>query len=77
MAQTDKILQYLRENGSITPVDALREFGCMRLASRVSDLKKAGFPISRELETAKNRYGEPVRYARYRLEERENENRLC
>lgn len=42
MNQSEKILDYIRENGSITPLDALREFGCMRLASRISDLKHAG-----------------------------------
>lgn len=33
MTQCEKILKYIDENGSITPLDALREFGCMRLAS--------------------------------------------
>ena len=66
--QCNKILDYIEREGSITPLDALREFGCMRLASRITDLKKAGFVISKEMETAKNRDGEPVRYARYRLE---------
>ena len=66
--QNAKILRYLQENGSITPLDALREFGCMRLASRICDIKKSGFPITKEMETAKNRNGEPVHYARYKLE---------
>lgn len=74
MTQTEKILAYIRENGSITPLDALREFGCMRLASRVTDLKRAGYEISRVMETSKNRNGEAVRYARYTLKgERNNE----
>lgn len=68
LTQCNKILDYIEREGSITPLDALREFGCMRLASRITDLKKAGFVISKEMETAKNRDGEPVRYARYRLE---------
>lgn len=67
MTQSERIMQYLRENGSITQIDALREFGCMRLASRISDLKAAGFPIKRTMESAKNRYGEAVSYARYSL----------
>lgn len=67
MTQNEKILQYIEQEGSITPLDALREFGCMRLASRVSELKKEGYPIKTEMETSKNRYGEPIRYARYRM----------
>lgn len=65
--QCEKILQYIEDEGSITPLDALREFGCMRLASRITDLKRRGYPITRKMETAKNRAGEPVRYARYSL----------
>jgi hypothetical protein len=67
MTQCEKILQYIEEYQSITPLDALREFGCMRLASRITDLRRRGYPITREMETAKNRAGEPVRYARYRM----------
>lgn len=65
--QCERILNYIEENGSITQIDALREFGCMRLASRISDLKRQGVPVIRKMETAKNRYGEPVSYARYSL----------
>lgn len=68
MTQNEKIIKYIETEGSITPLDALREFGCMRLASRISELKRAGYPISKDMETAKNKAGEPVRYARYRLE---------
>ena len=65
--QCERILEYISENGSITQLDALREFGCMRLASRISDLKRQGVPVKRTMETAKNRYGEPISYARYSL----------
>jgi hypothetical protein len=65
--QCEKILQYMNEYGAITPIDALREFGCMRLASRISDLRKAGFVIHKEMASAKNRNGETVRFALYKL----------
>lgn len=71
MSQCEKILHYIETEGSITPLDALREFGCMRLASRITDLKRRGYSITTEMETAKNRAGEPVRYARYRMEQRQ------
>lgn len=67
--QCERIIEYIKSEGSITQLDAMREFGCMRLASRISELRKAGVPIVRELEQSKNRYGEPISYARYRLEE--------
>ena len=65
--QCERILDYIAENGSITQLDALKEFGCMRLASRISDLKRQGVPVKRTMETAKNRYGEPISYARYSI----------
>lgn len=74
MTQNEKILNHLQTVGSITPIDALREYGIMRLASRISDLKRDGYPISVKMETAKNRNGEPVRYARYSLGGMDNGN---
>lgn len=69
MNQCQEILNYIKREGSITPLSALREFGCMRLASRISDLKRQGYPIARKMETSKNKAGKSVRYARYRLVE--------
>lgn len=54
--------------GSITAMDAIREFSCTRLAARIDDLKRMGYKISKTTERSKNRYGEPVNYARYKLE---------
>lgn len=71
MTQCDNILGYLREHGSITPLEALSQFGCMRLGARIWDLKQRGFPIMRVTETALNRFGQEVRYARYHLQEAE------
>lgn len=67
MTQTEKILRHIEEHGSITPLEAMSEYGIMRLASRICDIKRAGYPVHKETETAKNRYGEPVRYARYTI----------
>ena len=67
-SQCERILNYIEENGSITQMDALREFGCMRLASRISDIKRQGIPVKRIMETSKNRYGESISYARYSLQ---------
>lgn len=70
MTQTEKILAYMRDYGSITPLDALAEFGCMRLAARIADIRATGIPITSTMEISKNRYGETVRYSRYKLEEK-------
>ena len=63
------ILDYMRKHGSITAMDAIRDFGCMRLASRVSDLRWDGYNIETVMEVGKNRQGETVRYAMYYLHE--------
>jgi hypothetical protein len=67
LTQCDKILRHLKDYGTIDPMTALSEYGIMRLASRVSDLKKRGLFITREIKKGLNRYGEVVRYAEYKL----------
>lgn len=67
--QTERILNYMRVHGSITPLDALREIGCMRLASRISDLRKEGYLIRSSMVSVKNTAGQKVHFAEYRLEE--------
>ena len=70
MTQQERILRHIADYGSISSREAMEEYGIMRLASRVNDLRHAGHPIVREMESSKNRYGESVTYARYRLERR-------
>jgi hypothetical protein len=67
--QQEMILRYMRDFGSITPLDALREFGCMRLGARIYDLKRRGHQINSTMDSSTNRYGHRVRYARYSLRE--------
>lgn len=71
MTQSERILRHLDIFGSITSLEAMRDYGIMRLASRVSDLKKDGLPVRTEFVRGKNRFGEPTCYARYSLEEKQ------
>ena len=66
MTQKDRIRKYLDDFGSITQMEAIRDLGMMRLGARIWEMVRAGEPIIRETETAKNRYGQTTRYARYR-----------
>lgn len=61
--QAARILDYLRQGHRLTPLQSLNMFGCMRLASRISELKKAGHQIAVEIVTNGKK-----RYAEYRLE---------
>lgn len=65
--QNQRILDYIAEFGSITQLEALRDLGVMRLASRISDLKRQGYNITSSIDVVKNRYGEKCRVKRYRL----------
>ena len=40
--QNQRILDYIERFGSITQLDALKDLGVMRLASRISDLRRLG-----------------------------------
>jgi hypothetical protein len=46
-------------------MQALSDLGCMRLASRISDLKRMGIPVRKRTVSSKNRYGEKVSFAEY------------
>ena len=70
MTQCEQIIRHMEECGTITSWEAMQEYGVMRLASRISDLKKAGIPIHRGKVSQKNRYGETVTFARYSIAER-------
>ena len=63
--QNERILDYIEEFGSITQREALYDLGVARLASRISDLKKAGHNIESKMEAVKNRYGETCYVKRY------------
>ena len=67
LTQCMKIVKYLHDFGSITPVQAMQDLGVMRLAARISDLEKNGWDIQHERETGRNRYGEKTTYAKYSL----------
>lgn len=66
--QIERVLRYMRKNGSITQKEA-NHISVARLASRISDMKQAGYHIVTHMESGKNQYGEPTRYARYFLRE--------
>lgn len=47
--QTAAILARLKTGRSITPIEALDEFGCFRLGARIYDLKQDGHQIVKEM----------------------------
>jgi len=66
--QTERVLDYMRRHGSITTLDAILDLGVLRLASRISELKKDGYTIKRDWVKVKNRFGEECSILRYSLD---------
>lgn len=44
-SQNAQILGHLKRGKSLTPLQALREFNCLRLGARIYDLKESGHNI--------------------------------
>ena len=63
----DLILQHMKTYGSINPKEAANEYGCMRLAARLKDLRNRGVAIDTEIVQGLDRNGGKTRYAVYRL----------
>lgn len=65
MTQCEMVKSHLNAYGSLDALTALREYGIMRLASRMADLKADGYKFHTETVKSKNRFGEPIAYVRY------------
>lgn len=65
MSQKTDILLHLKEQGSIDPKLALELYGCMRLASRIDELRSDGHSVRMEMQ----RTVSGKRHARYHLED--------
>ena len=62
--QKYQILNHLQSGKNITPLEALDQFGCMRLASRINELRDEGYPIETKIMSDKEK-----RWAEYSLDD--------
>lgn len=67
MTQGERIIQYIKDFGSITPMEAFAELGITKLATRISELSRKGYVFNKVYVKSKNRYGDPVYYMQYSL----------
>lgn len=72
ITQRDRVLQYIKENGSITAYDAFKQIGCTQVATRIKELKGMGYKFRKERVYKKNQYGDPTHYDKYFLVENNN-----
>lgn len=63
MSITNKIAKLLEKGRTITPIQALRDYGCFRLGARIHDLRSAGMRI----ETMRHRTETGKIVAKYKL----------
>ncbi len=66
--QKERILQYIKDFGSITHGESVSELGILGFTARMTELRQDGYHFRQEMERSRNRYGEPVHYYRYYLE---------
>ena len=76
--KTGEVLRYLKENGSITSMEAIERFGATRLSAIIFNLRhNRGYDISTVPITSTDRYGHQVTFARYVLHENYSEDSAC
>lgn len=67
MSQKDKVLQYIKVNGSISSMQAFYHLGVTRLAARIADLRERGVGIESKTVSGKAKDGTPIHYSVYSL----------
>lgn len=68
MTQHQMVIEHLNRYGSITDLEAYRDYAIRRLAAVIWDLRhKYHFEIDTKTTVAKNRFGETTSFATYIL----------
>lgn len=65
--QKQRIINYIREFGSISSWEAYSDLGITQLGARIDQLKKEGYEFKTEWVSNTNRFGEKTDYKRYYL----------
>ena len=73
VTQKKLIVRYIKDFGSITPMQAYEDLGITKLSTRISEMKKDGLRFEAETVKSKNRYGKSVSFSKYSMEETNNE----
>ena len=74
ITQRDRVINYIREFGSISSWEAYKDLGVTQLATRIKELKEQGYEFRTEWESSTNRFGEKTDYKRYYLADMIAEN---
>ena len=67
ITQRDRVIQYIKDFGSITSWEAYEQLGIMQLGTRIFELKKLGYRFKKERVYKDNRYGDKCHFDKYML----------
>lgn len=68
LTQYDRVLDHLQRNGKLSQKQAIRLFGAYRLSDIIYRMRRDGYNISTNFKSGKNRFGDSVSWAEYKLE---------
>ena len=69
MTQKERILDYIKTNGSINRLKAFTDCAVFELSSNIIELEKDGHEFIKENRRSKNRFGKTVHYVEYFLKD--------
>lgn len=72
MTQRDRVIQYIKDFGSITRAEASNELGIVELAARICELERMGYKFEKKTVYRENRYGEMIHFTKYTLKKDAN-----
>lgn len=61
------VLAWLQTHAGISSMEAIQNFGAIRLSAIIFNLRKRGYNIETVMVEGKDRFGHSMRYARYYL----------
>jgi len=65
MSQAQRLKEHLDKGYSVTRLSALTELGIFELASRIGEIEKEDYKITRKRITVNNRFGETTNVMKY------------
>lgn len=69
ITQRDRVLQYIRDFGSITSYQAFADLGITQLGTRIFELKERGYRFRKKRFSITNGYGDKSHFDEYFLVE--------
>ena len=65
--QKEQIIRFMKQNGSITRLDAATKLFIMELSSRIGELEDRGWEFNKVNESHKNTFGQTKTFTRYSI----------